>query len=146
MPDTGDRGFGIIADWGCALISLRNTPFLFPALLHAGLIYFLSSQPLVISVPYFPHMDKLAHALSFGLLAFLMAWGLFRVYPEYSTRRVLSLTLLAGVLYGALDEGHQYFVPLRQTDPLDLAADGVGVLLVVIAWWYWRRNHPPVAE
>lgn len=114
-----------------------------PALLHAGLIYFLSSQPLVISIPVFPHMDKLAHGLSFGLLAFLLAWGLFRIYPEYSTRRVLSLTMLAGLVYGMLDEAHQYFVPMRHTDPLDLLADAVGTSLV-IGWWYWRRSNPPL--
>jgi len=120
-------------------------PFLFPALLHAGLIYFLSSQSvLVVPVSAFPHMDKLAHMAGFGLLAFLVAWGLFRVCPEYSTRRVLSLTMLVGLVYGALDEGHQYFVPLRSTDPLDLVADGLGTLMVVIGWWYWRRSNPPL--
>jgi VanZ family protein len=114
--------------------------------LHAGLIYFLSSQPVLLAGPDLPHMDKLAHASIFGLLAFLVAWGLFRVYPEFSTRKVLAITVLVGVCYGALDEFHQYFVPQRMTDPLDLLADAVGTLLVVAGWWYWRRGKAPLSE
>jgi VanZ family protein len=35
---------------------------------------------------------------------------------------------------GTLDEFHQYFVPGRQSDVLDLLADAVGIALGVLAF------------
>lgn len=75
----------------------------------------------------------------FALLALLVAWGLFRVFPAWSTAKVLLLALLASVAYGALDEVHQRGVRGRTPDVMDLAADGVGAGGVVTALW-WRRR------
>ncbi len=115
---------------------------LLPALVHAVLIYYLSSRPVLIHGPDIPHFDKLVHIGIFGLLAALVAWGLFRAFPMLSTRRVLTLTVLVGVFYGGLDEIHQYFVPHRSSDPLDLVADAVGTLAVVGGIWWSRRGVP----
>lgn len=93
--------------------------------------------------PNLPHFDKLAHALIFGVFAYLLAWGLFAGWPALSTGRVLGLTLLCAVVWGGLDELHQWYVPFRQLDPLDLVADGVGALLVVTGWALWRRRGQP---
>lgn len=113
--------------------------------MHAALIYALSSQPLVLSGVHFPHLDKLAHALIFGAFAYLLAWGLFAGWPALSTGRVLTVTLMCAVAWGALDELHQRYVPFRQSDPLDLLADATGALLVVAGWWVWRRTRPACA-
>jgi VanZ family protein len=57
-----------------------------------------------------------------------------------------GLTLRAGVtawgiatLYAASDEGHQSFVPLREMDAGDFAADAIGAALSVIACVVWSR-------
>jgi len=75
----------------------------------------------------------------FALLALLVAWGLFRVFPAWSTARVLVLALLVSVAYGASDELHQRGVRGRTPDVMDLVADGVGAGGVVAALW-WRRR------
>lgn len=108
--------------------ALRALALLSPALAWAGLITWLSSKshPLPIASP-FPHFDKLLHLGAFGVLAILVAWALARL--GHGAGRVLLVAVLAVTLFGALDEWHQSFVPGREADPLDWAADTAGALL-----------------
>lgn len=99
---------------------------------HAGLIFFLSSRSNLGLPLAFPHADKLLHAGAFGVLAFLVAWGLRRACPAWPLVRPLLIALLVTVLYGGLDELHQHFVPGRTSDPFDLLADGTGGLAAVL--------------
>jgi VanZ family protein len=41
----------------------------------------------------------------------------------------MLITASVSILYGAFDEYHQLFTPLRQADFYDLMADAVGVLI-----------------
>lgn len=73
-----------------------------------------------------------AHVLEYLVLGCLAAWaasGTLRLFPA----------AVAGVLlataYAATDELHQLFVPGRQADPFDLAADAAGALLGAAAAW-----------
>jgi VanZ family protein len=122
--------------------------YLVPALAHAGLIFFLSAQPdLRMGVGLPAHADKAAHAGVFALLALLAAWGLARSFPAWERVRVLLLSLLVAVIYGALDELHQRFVPGRTPDPMDLVADAAGALLVItVLGWLGRRAAARVPE
>lgn len=99
-----------------------------PALAWAGLISWLSSRsrPLPVTIPI-PHFDKLLHLGAFGLLAALVAHALLQL--GRSARRALLVAVLAVSLYGAFDEWHQSFVPGRDADPLDWAADTAGAAL-----------------
>jgi VanZ family protein len=88
--------------------------------------------------------DKVVHALLYSTLGMTLAWA----------RRASSRTpahfalLLAGYAYGALDELHQGFVPGRNPDVMDFAADVVGVTLGYLlfhAMWaifFSRRPEP----
>ncbi len=99
-----------------------------PALALAALIFFLSHQSHPVPfAPPFPHADKVVHAATFGLLAALAARGLLAV--GLAGRRALLLAVVAASLYGAVDEWHQSFVPGRDPDPLDWAADTGGAIL-----------------
>jgi VanZ family protein len=104
----------------------KALPFL-PAALYYGLIYFLSSRRLNLDVPL-PNADKLAHGAAYGLLGFLLAFGFFKRL-RLSIKTKLGLVILTGVGLGILDEIHQIFVPGRTPDPLDAAADALGVAL-----------------
>ena len=99
-----------------------------PALAWAGLIFLLSSQPSpAVQPPSIPHGDKLAHAGAYAILAWLAARALLA--GGTAPARALLLAVLLGSLYGASDELHQSFVPGRDADPLDWAADAAGALL-----------------
>ena len=108
---------------------LRKILFRLPALLIAGFIWFLSSQSILPQPKGILGWDKLQHLLAFWTLA--IAAG-FWVHPAFWRRRpVLSLLLimLAGSAYGAIDEFHQFFVPGRDCNVWDWAADTLGSFL-----------------
>ncbi|HTP49858.1 MAG TPA: VanZ family protein [Anaeromyxobacteraceae bacterium] len=100
-----------------------------PALLYAGVIFYLSAQP--NPLPFLPRSvfshDKLLHLGEYGGFATLLAWGLWslRVAPW----RAFFLALAIGSAYGASDEFHQYFVPNRECDVYDWMADTLGAAL-----------------
>ncbi len=47
-------------------------------------------------------------------------------------------TYLAGVLFAASDEIHQYFVPGRSCDPLDFLTDAVALATVIVIIILWK--------
>lgn len=120
-----------------------------PAILWALLIFGLSSIP----GPKMPEFafeipDKVEHASVFFFLS-LFVYRAFRYqqrYPWLSTYSLL-ISLALTVVYGALDETHQIFVPGRDPDVFDFLADGTGAALFValehiLRIWKARRVTP----
>ena len=104
-----------------------------PALAWAGVIFMLSSQPVLPSPPGVN--DKLAHAVAYGVLAAGCLLGATAGYWQRVTRGTVGLALLLAVVYGASDEFHQIFVPGRTPDLADLLADTIGASIVLGALW-----------
>jgi VanZ family protein len=83
----------------------------------------------------------IGHLSEYAVLGALVCFALRGLSP----RRVIGIALLVCALYGASDELHQAFVPLRSPDPLDWATDMVGaasgasMYLVIRAWAARRR-------
>lgn len=98
----------------------------------AALIFVLSSIPTLRPPEMlgFRPGDKLLHCLEYAVFGFLL----------HRSARVLikaafpaaAAAAAAGILYGLTDEFHQFFVPGRQADPADWAADAVGAALGVL--------------
>ncbi len=111
---------------------------------YLGLIYWLSSQtsPPVPSLG-FEGADKLLHGIEYGGLGWLLAWSASAHGAR--GRAALFVGAVAGSLYGASDEIHQAFVPGRECDAFDWAADTFGSLVGALAfvgagrWWAGRR-------
>ncbi len=76
--------------------------------------------------------DKMIHVAAYFILAVLLNFTLLlqNKYP-YAKLRAYYLTIIIGVVYGALDELHQMFIPGRFAEFLDWIANVVGVLLGV---------------
>jgi VanZ family protein len=98
---------------------------------------FLASSGPGPALPSISHADKLLHAAAFGVLAGLAAWAIARGQPRAATWRMLLAAALVSAAYGALDEAHQYFVPGRQADALDLLADAIGAFAATGAIRAW---------
>lgn len=117
---------------------------LLPALAWAAVIFTLSSLSSPPGAPGSEPASLAAHALSFGLLAILLAW-----YVESSPRLrasvgrswLLAAVWLVTVLYGASDEFHQSFVPGRHPDVIDLAADAIGAASALAVWSIARCKY-----
>ncbi len=118
-----------------------------PAMLMMALIFCLSSLPgRSLPEPAWDNLDKLVHALVYGVLAAAFLHGLGR---RQSSRKPPATALLAvclTLLYGASDELHQFFVPGRSTSLADLAADGVGAMLAAVAWYVLDKKKPAVPK
>jgi len=96
-----------------------------PALLYAGLLYFLSDRALPPDLlPHFAGADKLVHAAAYAVLGALLLLPL-RNLAVPGGGAVLAAAALASA-YGAADEWHQSFVPGRDADPIDWLADTAG--------------------
>lgn len=105
--------------------------FLLSAIGWAAVLYYLSAQPGIDVQPLFTGQDKVFHTGAYGVLGFLILGAMKPATRDYSHKQMLLAAGLAGV-YGILDEFHQYFVPGRSSDPLDVLADASGGILGVV--------------
>ena len=97
-----------------------------PAIVWAGIIYFLSSQSALPHVgPNFPGADKLNHFAAYTLLAGFLLLPLWRAHRLPLPKTVMLVIIIASV-YGITDEVHQAFVPHRTCDLWDWVADTLG--------------------
>jgi VanZ family protein len=112
-----------------------------PVVLYCALIFELSS---VSDVPQLPlgMSDKTAHALLYSGLGFLVARALTGGQPRNASLWLAVATVVAVTLYGLSDETHQLFVPHREFDLKDLAADVVGGVAGTAALWLWGIIGP----
>jgi VanZ family protein len=95
-------------------------------LAYAGVIFYLSSQPLG-EMQLFPYADKLLHLIIYAGLGGLCAWSLGAArIGKWGRDMYLAALLATG--YGILDEIHQAYVPGRHAEVLDVAADAAGAL------------------
>ncbi len=88
----------------------------------------------------FPGQDKLFHGIMFGVLGafYLGSMGKSRTGYSLPQAAIASLYVLA---YGVSDEVHQYFVPGRTTETMDIAADAAGGLLMATIVYLIARNR-----
>lgn len=121
----------------------RNWLSALPLLGWCLLIFVLSSVPRdrYPSVNW-SYADKLVHVALYFVLG-LFAWLYFQ--PRHVS---LPVMFAFGVLFGASDEIHQIWVPLRTSSLADLLADtcgvGLGLTCVTLARYYnaYLRNNP----
>jgi VanZ family protein len=90
--------------------------------------------------------DKALHVIVYAGLGTLLVRALVGGWLRPVSRHVALLAASIAVIYGAGDEIHQHFVPPRQMDALDLAADGIGALLAVFVCHLGGRSTSPPSE
>jgi len=112
-----------------------------PALIWMGLIFLVSAQPSLPSVPgrWDLLLKKGMHMVAYGILTILYLWALRGSAHDDRVVRVASVVL--ALTYALSDEYHQTFVPGRNGTWVDVAVDGVGILAAtVLDWWFVRRG------
>lgn len=55
--------------------------------------------------------------------------------------KIIPITLILSILYGILDEIHQYFIPYRAFDPLDMLTDTAGILFAGFLYYGILKNR-----
>lgn len=97
------------------------------------LIFYMSSKPDLPDVPYlegFLWDDKLLHVVAYAVLGALIWRALSRTSPKWWQ---IGATVALATAYGLSDESHQYYVPGREFDMWDLAADALGSAIAAVA-------------
>lgn len=112
--------------------------YFLPAAAYYGFIFYLSSKSSFPIEAPFDIFDKIVHAGLFALLGFLMTFGASHA-NWLSPRKKAPFVLILGIVLGLLDECHQRFVPFRNPDVLDAAADAVGIILGWMAHGFLSR-------
>jgi surface polysaccharide O-acyltransferase-like enzyme len=87
-------------------------------------------------------LDKIVHMLEYGIFGWLLTRALTKT-RHFSSTAALALTVfVVGALYGASDEWHQSFVPMRDPNVYDWLADAVGVSAGIFVWLKKRKASP----
>ena len=114
-----------------------------PPVAWAAVILVLTSIPAPDFAPVgafaFPGADKLVHATMYGVLGALLA----RAVGATAPRRTLGRVVLGVVLFAAVDEWHQRFIPGRSADIVDVVADVCGAAAGFAAATYFLRRRIP---
>jgi len=113
-----------------------------PAVAWAAFIATLTSIP-GSKMPRQPfiHFDLIVHAAVYAALGFLAHRAFFRGTSFTWLGRAWVLPLFLGLVYAALDEIHQTWIPGRSCALEDFIADGLGAALGV--WVYFSRFARP---
>jgi len=114
------------------------TLYWLPLLVYCLVIYIQSGYPPPETLPSFNFSDKLIHFAAYALMGILF----YRAYQTLSFRNnrhlLLALSMVSASLYGISDEIHQHFVPYREADFFDAAADILGAVCGVYGYQYWQ--------
>ena len=98
-----------------------------PPVVWMALIFYTSSQPDPVPAVTRAVWDKLLHLGGYVALAMLFARALRAEGVSAATASILAALLASA--YGATDEVHQLFVPLRHSDVRDWIADSIGAVI-----------------
>jgi VanZ family protein len=93
--------------------------------LYVGFIFALSSWRNPPSGPELPYLDKVVHAVEYGILGLLLAWA--AAGRGVRGWRRLGLVLAIGGAVAMADELYQRCTPGRESSPYDALADLAGL-------------------
>ena len=116
-----------------------------PAILYMLLIWALSSFPIQLDFSRVPLRDKGVHFAEYGTLSVLLTHALHVTAPQRRAVWIWASAVLITLVWGAIDEIHQAFVPGRFSDVGDLAADGCGAAVGALLYLLLRRARAPKA-
>lgn len=101
----------------------------FPLIVYWVILFTATTLP-ARDLPTTGVSDKIEHFSAYLILAILLNLTLMfqNKYPNLKKKAWL-FTLMFSLVYGGLDEIHQYFIPGRDCDIIDWLADTAGVLI-----------------
>lgn len=109
-----------------------------------ALVIFIQSSFPAISLPKVEWfgIDKIVHMGVFGMLAGLCYISFLNIKSRnIFTKNIYLSTAIITIIYGALDEIHQYFVPNRSCELQDWLADALGVMIALMIIRYFLSKR-----
>jgi VanZ family protein len=107
-----------------------------------AIIIFIASHQSKLTVPDFGFKieDKIIHSLVYLIFGLSLVYSILRINPSFSLLKLRYLVIIIGILYGASDEVHQYFIPGRVCDIYDLIADSIGIYSSILIYPYLSKK------
>lgn len=99
-----------------------------------------TSMPSSVVPSQASQVDKALHFSIYAVLAFLLTRLTFEGVPRL---RAAAIAVLIAVVFGALDEWHQSFIPGRSKELADWFADTAGATFGAIVGALMARRRPP---
>lgn len=99
-----------------------------------------TSMPSSVVPSQASQIDKALHFSIYAILAFLLTRLTFETVPRW---RAAALAVVIAVVFGALDEWHQSFIPGRSTELADWYADAAGTACGAVLGALGRRRQRP---
>jgi VanZ family protein len=103
-----------------------------PPILYMVSIYHFSSESNPVPVITEHIRDKLLHTAEYAGLAALLGRAL--IGEGLNVGRACLLAVLLTSAYGATDEFHQWFIPMRTSDIRDWIADSAGAAIGAVSY------------
>ena len=105
---------------------------------YCSTVFLMSSSASPRMLPKIIHADKMVHFTAFVILGILF----FRAFHSQGlkTLRLMVFTLISSTLFGILIEIHQYYLPYRRAEAMDIAADVAGCLVGLCVCLVFSRS------
>ncbi|MFA9262593.1 MAG: VanZ family protein [Undibacterium sp.] len=84
---------------------------------------------------------KSAHVFEYAVLALLTFRYFSVIFSRETLTRIILVTASFSLVYGVLDELHQFFVFGRGARFTDVLVDGIGIALALLAVTLFRRGR-----
>lgn len=107
---------------------------LLPALIWAGVVFYIGGRSSIPSPGIDLPIDKIGHFTMYCILGLLAARAARQTWHRWGWGWFVA----GGLILGALDEFQQRFIPTRSSDLLDWVADATGFLIGF--WLVYRRR------
>ena len=119
-----------------------------PLFIWTGMMILFSSLPgnKLPEVVSFWQWDKVAHGAEYFVFTVLL-FRYFVLGRHKTPAEALRFCLFIGLMYAALDELHQLFIPKRECSIYDFTADATGILAgISAAWQYYQKRFVHVKK
>lgn len=87
------------------------------------------------AVGMIPYGDKIAHAILYGIMAYLLNYG-------FNGKRWIRIEIGSLIVFGfaLIEEVSQLYFPSRTFDWFDLLADAVGIVVTTVLYWMGKEK------
>ncbi len=109
-----------------------------PVLGYGLILFYLASKPGPDYLPKFHYADKAFHFGAFIILGILFFRAFGSLNHGMTPWGVVVLSLVSSAIFGACIEVNQLFLPYRQAEVWDLAADILGSFFGIMAVFVTR--------
>ncbi|RLB83262.1 MAG: hypothetical protein DRH15_05605 [Deltaproteobacteria bacterium] len=118
----------------------------FPVIIYCLVIFIQSSYPVPKETPDWPFKDKVLHLAGYSVLGVLFLRGFRNSRLKNRHKLIIVISILFTGIYGLTDEWHQYYVPLRSAEALDLLADFLGGMFGVYFYHRILEKYPVIGR